>query len=315
MTRIVKVRDPRAVKGTPVRLMRRAVLAVAVLSVAVATGCQADTVDDTVPPVYNMEQADRSEMPKEVRDILDSGRLTIGSKFDQPLTGLRDKATGRIEGFDAEIGRIITQRIFGKVAEGENLDFIETVPANREKYLENGTVDLVLATYTITPERKKAVTFAGPYYEAGQAIMTRKGEGIEDIKDLSKKKVCTAEGTTSLDNVEKHNPRANVSKPMRNWSSCRKALLEKEYDAVSTDDLILYGFLSEDPSKLEISKKTFTTEPYGIGLPKGSTELQKFINETLELAFDNGDWQTAFDSTLDYGEVPNPESPPAITEK
>lgn len=292
--------------------MRRALLAVAVLAVATATGCQAAAVDDTVPTDYNMEQADRDQMPEEVREILDSGRLTIGSKFDQPLTGLRDEATGRIEGFDAEIGRIIAQRIFGSVAEGENLDFIETISANRETYLEDGTVDLVIATYTINPERQREVTFAGPYYEAGQAIMTRKGEGIEDVKDLAKKKVCTAQGSTSLDTVAKESPKAKVDKPLRTYSSCRKALLEEEYDAVSTDDVILYGFVSEDPSKLEVSEKTFTTEPYGIGMPKGSAGLQKFINETLELAFDNGDWQTAFDRTLGDAGVPDPDAPPKL---
>lgn len=295
--------------------MRRALLAVAVLAVAAATGCQATAVDDTVPTDYNMEQADRSQMPKEVREILDSGRLTVGSKFDQPLTGLRDEATGRIEGFDAEIARIIAQRIFGSVEEGVNLDFIETVSSNRETYLEDGTVDLVIATYTITPDRKREVTFAGPYYEAGQAIMTRKGEGIETPADLSKKKVCAAEGSTSIDNVTKKSPRANVTKPLRTYSACTKGLLEEEYDAVSTDDVILYGFVDQNPSKLEVSEKTFTTEPYGIGMPKGATGLQKFINETLELAFEHGDWQNAFDRTLGDAGVPDPAEPPRISEE
>lgn len=312
-----KAADPqvfRAVKGTPtVRLMRKALVAVAVAVTALTTGCQAAAVDDTVPSNYAMEQADRADMPAEVRDILDSGRLTIGTKFDQPLTGLRDDATGRIEGFDAEIGRIIAQRIFGSVAEGENLDFIETVPGNREKYLADGTVDLVIATYTMTPAREKEVTFAGPYYQAGQAIMTRKGEGIEDVKDLAGKKVCTAEGSTSQDNVAKQSPKAKVDKQLRDWSGCRKALLAEQFDAVSTDDLILYGFASQDPTELEVSEKTFTTEPYGIGMRKGAPGLQKFINETLELAFaKDGDWKTAFDLTLGDAGVPNPGSPPKL---
>jgi glutamate transport system substrate-binding protein len=296
-----------------VRLTRKlapvAFLVTAMLSVS---ACADDPRNDDVPTDYVIEQASRSEMPDEIKAIFDSGKLTIGAKFDQPLTGMRDEATGRIEGFDAEIGRILAQRIFGNVAEGDNLFFIETNSGNREDQLRNDTVDLVVATYTMTDERKEEVDFAGPYYMAGQSILTRKGSDLKKVSDLSGKKVCTASGSTSLDSIEDQNPKADVSEPLRDYSSCLKSMMDGKYDAVSTDNTILYGYANENPSQLRVSKETFTEEPYGVGMPHDSPEMRKFINDTLEMAFENGDWLNAFDRTLGAAAVPEPEELPTI---
>jgi glutamate transport system substrate-binding protein len=290
-----------------------ALTAVALLGLS---ACAASAVDSTVPSDYSMAQADRSDMPDAIKKILDSGRITVGTKFDQPLTGLRDDATGRIEGFDAEIARIIAQRIFGDVGEGDNLDFIETVSKNREKYLgykHHSVVDLVIGTYSISADRQKMVDFAGPYYEAGQSIMTRKGDHIDKVSQLSGKKVCTAKGSTSVENVMKLNKSAKPT-ILSDYSSCRKALLDKQVDAVTTDNVILYGYADQDPDELEVSKKTFSSEPYGVGIHNNSPEVVKFINDTLKLAFSNGDWQAAFNRTLGAAGVALPKTPKITTD-
>ena len=276
------------------------------------SACVADPRDQDVPSDYVIEQADRSQMPPEIKAIYDSGHVTIGAKFDQPLTGLRDPATGRIEGFDAEIGRILAQRIFGNAAEGENLFFVEAVPSKREQYLADGTVDMVVATYTMTDERRSQVDFAGPYFVAGQSLMTRKGSDIKDVEDLAGKPVCAAEGSTSLSNIAELVPSADISRPQRDYSSCRKGLLDGTYEAVTTDDAILYGYVNQDPEHLTVTKGTFTEEPYGIGLPKGSSGVRDFINDTLQMAFENGDWAAAFSRTLEAGGVPVPDGVPDL---
>ncbi|GAA4920271.1 glutamate transport system substrate-binding protein [Stackebrandtia albiflava] len=279
----------------------------------VASACQAaSSVDPTdVPSDYVMEMADEADMPEEILEIRERGRLVIGARFDQPLTGMRDDATGRIEGFDAEIGRILAQRIFGYVAEGENLDFIETVAGNRETYLQEGVADMVVATYTITDERKELVDFAGPYYEAGQSIMTLRGEEISDVDDLAGRRVCAATGSTSAATIEQLAPQADLS-PMRDYSSCVEALRSGTVDAVSTDNVILYGFSKQWPEEFSVSENLFTSEPYGIGLPHGSPELREFVNATLEEAYSNGDWNRAFSRTLETAGAPAPEEHPKI---
>ncbi|HIW63276.1 MAG TPA: glutamate ABC transporter substrate-binding protein [Candidatus Stackebrandtia excrementipullorum] len=282
------------------------------LVLPVVTGCQAATsVDMTdVPTDYVMSMAS-DDLPEEIEEIRDRGRLVIGSKFDQPLTGMRDDATGRIEGFDAEIGRILAQRIFGYAAEGENLDFIETTSGNRERYLKEGTVDIVIATYTITEERKKVVDFAGPYYNAGQSIMTRSDEKVDDVEDLAGKKVCFADGSTSGVTIERLVPDAQT-RPMRDYAGCTAALRSGSVDAVSTDNVILYGFAKQYPDEFYISEESFTTESYGVGMAHESPELREFINATLEEAYANGDWDRAFARTLESGGAVRPEEHPKI---
>lgn len=297
-----------------VRSRRILALATALPAVLIAvTGCQAATsVDMTdVPTDYVMEMADDEDLPDEIAEIRERGRVVIGAKFDQPLTGLRDQATGRIEGFDAEIGRILAQRIFGYAAEGENLDFIETTSGNRESYLQDGTVDFVLATYTITEERKDVVDFAGPYYVAGQSIMTRVGEEIDDYEDLAGEDVCFADGSTSGLTIERLVPDAQM-RPMRDYASCTAALRSGAVDAVSTDNVILYGFAKQYPGEFHISEELFTSEPYGIGMPQGSPKLREFVNTMLEEAYANGDWDRAFSRTLESGGAAWPDEHPKI---
>ena len=80
----------------------------------------------------------------------------------------------------------------------DKVNFVESVSANREPFIQQDKVDFVVATYTINDKRKEVVDFAGPYYEAGQDIMVAKGnpEGIAGPEDLAGKKVCSVTGST-----------------------------------------------------------------------------------------------------------------------
>src|SRR5207248_10597437 len=99
------------------------------------------------------------------------------------------------------IAKIIARKLCGNDITGK-LEFVETPSKIRETAIEDGRVDLVVATYTINDTRKQQVDFAGPYYIAGQDIMVRKDEnGIQGVTDLNGRKVCSVQGSTSIDNV------------------------------------------------------------------------------------------------------------------
>src|SRR3954464_9653484 len=126
--------------------------------------------------------------------IQKKGKIVVGTKFDQPLFGLKNPTTGKVEGFDVEIANLIAKAIFGPDITGK-VDFVESVSKNREPFIQNGTVDIVVATYTINATRKQVVDFAGPYFIAHQDIMVKKGDdSIKSVNDLNGKKVCSAQG-------------------------------------------------------------------------------------------------------------------------
>ena len=126
-------------------------------------------------------------------ELNEAGSITIGTKFDQPLFGLMGPS-GVPEGFDVEIGKIIA----GKLGiEPENINWVETVSANREPFIQNGQVDIVVATYTINDKRKEVVSFAGPYYMAGQSILVlADNDDIKSEDDLVGQPVCSVTGST-----------------------------------------------------------------------------------------------------------------------
>ena len=125
--------------------------------------------------------------------LAEAGKITIGTKFDQPLFG-QAGPDGKPVGFDVEIGKILAGALG---IEAGNIEWVETVSANREPFIENGQVDLVVATYTINDTRKEVVDFAGPYYVAGQALMVLvDNEDITGEDSLAGKKVASVEGST-----------------------------------------------------------------------------------------------------------------------
>jgi glutamate transport system substrate-binding protein len=245
-----------------------------------------------------------------VEAIKDEGKITIGVKYDVPLFGLKNPTTNEIEGFDVEIGKIIASHIFGEGSD-DKIEFIEAVSKNREPFIQDGTADLVISTYTINDTRKEVVDFAGPYYIAGQDILVKKdNEAIKGVEDLNGKKVCSVTGSTSLTNVQEQAPQADVSTVFDKYSLCVEALNDGRVEAVTTDDIILLGFVAEDPDNLKVVGNPFTEEPYGIGLKKGDEALRTFVNDVLEQSYDDGSWAEAFEATVGQSGVEAPTPPP-----
>ena len=244
-----------------------------------------------------------------MRALQERGRLGVGTKFDQPLFGARNPVTGALEGFDVEIAKLVARGIFGDDVDGK-VQFVETVSKDRESSIVDGKVDIVVATYSITPERRRLVDFAGPYYVAGQDILVRRDEAsIRRVDDLNGRKVCAVEGSTSLDAIRAKAPRADVSVTYDRYSQCADALLGGRVDAVTTDNTILLGIIKEHPGQLKLVNDAFTVEPYGIGLRRGDTTFRSFLNDRLEQIFANGDWKRAFEATVGHAGEPVPNPP------
>ena len=297
-----------------------ALIGLAVVALA-ATACQGKASDDqkaadqgTDKVVFSVAQATDDELPQFFKDIKARGYINFGSKFDQPTTGQKNAATGKVEGFDANWGRLIAQRIWGpNYTEGDNgnLRFVETISKNREEFLASGKIDALAATYTINDDRKAKVDFAGPYLVTGQGIMTLATKtDINTLEDLSGKKVCVAVGSNSLTNLQKLNPAADVSQPLKDYSACREAVANGQYDALSTDAPILYGFKSTTGDTFRVSETLFTQEPYGIAIKHDNKEAREFLNALITMTEQNGDWAKSFESTLGKAGAKTP-APPA----
>lgn len=279
---------------------------------ATTAGATASTAAGAATSAASGGAAAEIEIPagSSVAAIRDEGKLVIGVKYDVPLFGLKNPTTNEIEGFDVEIGKLIGTSIFGEGGE-DKIEFVEAVSKNREPFIQDGTVDLVISTYTINDTRKQVVDFAGPYYVAGQDILVKKeNTAIKGVEDLNGRKVCSVTGSTSLKNVQEKAPQADVSTVFDKYSLCVEALLDGRVEAVTTDDIILLGFVAEDPDALKVVGNPFTEEPYGIGLKKGDQAMRDFVNDVLEASYEDGTWARAFEDTVGASGISAPEPPP-----
>jgi glutamate transport system substrate-binding protein len=238
------------------------------------------------------------------------GNVIVGAKEDQPGLGLKSATTGKYEGFDIEIAKLVA----AKLGFTEDKITFKTIPsAGREQALVNGDVDYYVGTYTINDKRKQQVSFGGPYFEAGQDLLVRKDDTSITGKDTLKgKKICSVTGSTPIQRVRDQ----GLTEPgniveFQNYSQCLAKLLAKDgVDAITTDDAILKGYAAQDPDKLKVVGQTFSKEPYGIGLSKDDKALRDKVNDILQKAEDDGTWKSIYDSTL--GKSGTQAKPPAI---
>jgi glutamate transport system substrate-binding protein len=235
--------------------------------------------------------------------IVGKKKLTIGVKADQPGLGLQSGST--YTGFDIEIGKIVAKGL--GVDEG-NISWKTTVSANREAYIQQGQVDLVVATYTINDDRKKVVDFAGPYFVAGQDLLVPTNSTIAGPESLAGKKVCSVTGSTPAKRIQTDYKQAKLQQ-FDTYSKCVTALAGGQVDAVTTDDIILAGYAAQSQyaGKFKVVGKPFSTEPYGIGLKKSDTAGCNKVNEILKSAATDGSYKKAWDDSLGKSGKPAPE--------
>lgn len=256
--------------------------------IAAACGDDDDDDDDDTPAVPTF--AADSTMGK----IAAAKKLVVGVKFDQPGFGLKDPATGKVDGFDVAIAREIGKALG---LEENQIEFVESISANRIPFLQEDKVDLVVATMTINAERKTQIEFSRPYYLAGQSILVKKDNTtIKSVDDLNGKTVCSVQGSTSEKNVQAKAPQAQLQS-LTTYAACVSGMKDGRYEAVSTDDIILAGFAAAD-SSLKLVGGQFTQEPYGIGIKKGKTDMTAFVDALLAKWYADGTWDKIYDKYL-----------------
>jgi glutamate transport system substrate-binding protein len=223
-----------------------------------------------------------------------SGKLVIGVKADQPGLGLQEGTS--YTGFDVEIGKIIAK---GLNVPDSGIEWKTTVSANREPFIQQGQVDVVVATYTINDERKKVVNFAGPYYIAGQDLLVPTDSTITGPESLAGKRVCSVSGSTPAKRIQTEHKDAKLQQ-FDSYSKCVTALAGGQVDAVTTDDIILAGYAAQSQyaGKFKVVGKPFSEEPYGIGVKKDDSAGCNKINDILKAAAADGSYKKAWDDTL-----------------
>ena len=236
------------------------------------------------------------------------GTLTVGIKFDQPGLG-QHNPDGTFSGFDVEVARYIANELGVKP---EGITFKESPSAQRETLIQNGEVDYIVATYSITDARKEKVGFAGPYFIAGQSLLVRSDNtDITGRDSLSGgKKLCSVTGSTPAQKVKDSVPDVQLQE-FDTYSACVEALRNGAVDAVTTDDIILAGFAAQYPGQLKVVGEPFTTENYGVGLAKDDSETRGKINDAIEKMISTGAWEEAFNNTVGASGYPIP-APPTV---
>ncbi|MDR1392744.1 MAG: glutamate ABC transporter substrate-binding protein [Bifidobacteriaceae bacterium] len=238
-------------------------------------------------------------------DGSDKGSITIGIKYDQPGLGIMQGNAPK--GFDVSVAQYVAQQLGYEVGD---IQWKESISANRETMLETKEVDLIFATYSITDERKQRVAFAGPYLVAGQDLLVLSDNNdITGPESLDGKKLCSVQGSTPAARIKEQYSAGVDLVEFQTYSECMDALIGGQIDALTTDDSILAGFAAQEAyqGKVKLVGQPFSQEFYGVGLPKDNPKVScTDVNKALTEMFNSGEWKKALDANLgSYG--PNPQ--------
>jgi putative glutamine transport system substrate-binding protein len=212
----------------------------------------------------------------DLKAIKDHGVLKVGVKVDVPKFGFRDPKSGKIEGYEIDIAKMLAKKILGN----ENKIDLQGVTAKtRGPLLDNGEVDLVIATFTITEERKKSYNFSDPYFTDGVGLMVKKAAGYKSLKDLNGKKIGVAQSATSKKSVQEEADKVGAKVEFLEFNTypeIKAALDSGRVDCFSVDTSILWGYMDKTTMLLP---DRFSPQNYGIASKMGNDALAKLVND------------------------------------
>ncbi|MBF5002003.1 glutamate ABC transporter substrate-binding protein [Nocardia sp. BSTN01] len=221
------------------------------------------------------------------------GRLLVGLDPGSNLFSFRDPISGTLAGFDVDVATEIARDLFG---DPRRIEYRILGSADRERALQDHSVDVVVKTMTITCDRRQRVDFSTTYLMSHQRVLAVKGSGITSMADLGGKRVCAVGGTTSLDRIRHIQPTASIM-TVPTWADCLVVLQQRQVDAISTDDALLAGLAAQDPYA-EVVGPALSDEPYGVGVPKGNDDMVRFVNATLQRLRTDGTWDRLYQHWL-----------------
>ncbi len=247
------------------------VLTSLLLVVGLVTGC--GSTAPAAPPTPSAT----TEMSADVKAIKDRGVLKVGVKVDVPKFGYKDPKTEKVEGFEIDLANVISKKIIGT----EKIEAAAVTAKTRGPLLDSGDVDLVIATFTVTEERKKSYNFSDAYFVDGVRLMVKKSAGFTSLKDLDGKKIGVAQSATSKKAIEEQAAKVGAKVSFLEFATypeIKTALVAGRVDCFSVDGSILFGYLDDSTVILADS---FSPQDYGVASKKGNDGLAKLVNTTI----------------------------------
>ncbi|AXB47844.1 glutamate ABC transporter substrate-binding protein [Amycolatopsis albispora] len=289
-------------------------LALGAVCLVALSGCSGGQAPPAAPPAQ-LSLLDRAPVASAAEiaasptaaAIRERGQLLVGGELDLPLMSQRNPITGETVGFDATLGKLLAKYLIGE----PNVKVVRSISETREAVLQTGTVDVVISTYTITPQRAEKISFAGPYLVSGQAIATLSTENkISTPADLAGKKVVAVSGTTSVDAIKQSAPGVQLT-TYGAATECIQAL-EAGTAVAYVHDMTLLAGTAQLNDKIQIVSEPFTEEAYGIGIRHGDEAFKKVVNDWLGKIQQSGLWGENWTETLGQVVPGDPPKPPAI---
>lgn len=223
-------------------------------------------------------------MANDLNTIIERGELIVGVKTDTYPFGYMDEKN-HFSGYDAALARLIARGLLGS---DKKVKFVPVTTSDRMMKLYSNEIDMIIATFSITPKRQEIIDFSVPYYTAGQAVLVKKGSKIKTIKDLKGKRAIIVFGSTSEKSLKTAVPEVGIV-GYKTYTDAYKALKAGKADAIVSDDTILLGLALKD-NAVELLPKRYTKEPYAVAFRKGieSKDLIRAVNTVIEIETKNG---------------------------
>jgi polar amino acid transport system substrate-binding protein len=256
--------------------MRKLILATAiVVAAAAALGAAATSSNGPSADAAKLKQA--KTLPPLPAAVRARKRWIIGVKCDAPPFGYID-VKGHNAGVDVEIAKWFSRFAFGR----ENRVSFTCAPTpTREPLLTNDRADLVIATFTYTPDRDTRIDFSRAYYKATGRMLVPNNSSISSVADLNGKAVATTSGSIYDRWVRKCFTGAKLS-VFDNFTNARLAFEQGRADTLMFDDTVLLGIATADP-RYKLAPDSFLALPYGIGIKQGNVAMKKWVDSRLEI--------------------------------
>ena len=240
-----------------------------------------------------------------IEKIKDSGKVRIGVFSDKPPFGYVDEK-GENQGYDVYLAKRIAKDILG---DENKVEFVLVEAANRVEYLESNKVDIILANFTVTPERKEKVDFATPYMKVALGVVSPDGSPIKSVEELKGKKLLVNKGTTAENYFTKNYPDIELVKFEQNTETFA-ALTDGRGDALAHDNTLLFAWAKENPGYTTFISNLGDEDVIAPAVKKDNTELLEWLNNEIDTLTKDGFFEEAFNETLApaYGDTVKPES-------
>lgn len=206
------------------------------------------------------------------------GKIRVGVKLDVPGFGYEDPDTQQMEGMEVDLARKLAKEITGSE---KNVEFVGVTAKTRGPLLDNGEIDMVIATFTITEDRKKSYNFTAPYYTDEVGFLVRKEDGFMDLASLNGKRIGVTQSATTKQSIEAEGKKTGLTFDFLEYGPypmLKLALSAKRIDAFSVDKSILLGYVDDNTEILDIG---FAPQEYGIATGLKNKALASYLEETI----------------------------------